>query len=1171
MYEHIQLKAELRWVRQLLAATRIPFITAELVITMLITAVYPAKAQVPARTQTPSSTQTSSSTQAPSLGQHISLSFAHTDLAALIDEIGRQSDFSFSYDRGVLSRIRLDKINWQDMPLKKALSELNRLAGLEYTVAGLTIAIRTGAKPKEPAHPSSAGSLRGRVVDFETSQPLPGATVTLQQAGRSVLSDDKGFYIFKNVPDGVYMLIVSYSGYQKYYLPAITLSEGREIVMDVKMQAGATLDEVVVQSGARKVKAVTHSTEKDLTAEIRNATGVVSGISSEMIGRTADRNAAEAVKRISGITVVDNRFIVVRGMNERYNLTYLNDNIAPSTELYSKAFAYDLLPSSIIDKILVYKSPRPDLNGEFAGAAVKVYTRNAMPVKHFDIGIQLAHRPGSTMTDIDTYNGGKWDALGFDDGTRRLPDFSPGYFQSNKSTANLSQAEMLKAFSPTLTYEQTRSTPDMQIFFNYYDAYRLGRRIRLYDLTSVTFTRETTAYNVYRQSGNTNAFIADNGSLDLGTLNQAGTSRQSTEIGKINVLENLTLRLNQHNTLQFKNFFVNDGRKFTGINDFRGNVTPKYDSSNFGNNRKKDIILSFQQRLLYSGNFGGTHTWGRQFPQDLEWNLGYTYDLQHVPDQRISHFQTSFTNHNAPLESHDLIYTAAGSNMGDYNNGFLGMISRLFVRNNENIYNASADYAINLHHDLKIKLGSFQLFKTRDVGRRFFRVNRGGLAPGEVMMPGNQGSSDGWSQGYGLSNPRIIYFHLQDLGTIWNSANFPEDNSGLKIYDATTPVDTYVATEQNNAFYAMGDWKTAGGKLALNGGLRVEYDRQKLAGAISKDNGAISTVYVDHPKTSLLPSVNLTWRPDSAFVIRTGYGRTVNRPEFRELTAYNDFDFINNEVIIGNPNVVTATIDNYDLRAEFYPHSTGQNEVFNIGVFYKHLQDPIERLRTERSGLVDISSFTMINFANARSAEVYGLEAEIKKSLSFIGGGLFRRLSIVLNGTLVKSTTREYTGGNVGSVADTVVTNGRPLQGQAPYVFNGGLFYEHPGAGTKIGLTYNVSGPVIYAKSLGTPHYNSSNDSIYQLSIRPDLLQLPMHLLDFSITQRIIKSLKLKLSIQNLLDQSYRIVEDHNYNQRYDPEYPVKSNRGDIYYKGDNIYTRYKTGRYFLLSFTYAF
>lgn len=325
--------------------------------------------------------------------------------------------------------------------------------------------------------------------------------------------------------------------------------------------------------------------------------------------------------------------------------------------------------------------------------------------------------------------------------------------------------------------------------------------------------------------------------------------------------------------------------------------------------------------------------------------------------------------------------------------------------------------------------------------------------------------------------------------------------------------------------------------------------------------------------------MNLSYRPDSLFVIRAGYGRTVDRPEFRELAPINDFDYIDNENIQGNPALVSSTIDNYDLRAEFYPHSAAQNEVFNVGLFYKHLQDPIERLRLSQSGLTDFSSLATISFNNAVSAQVYGVEVEAKKSLSFLGGGLFRRLSIVVNGALIKSTTVQQILDGSGNIHDTGVTvQGRPLQGQSPYVLNGGLFYENPAWGTKAGITYNVNGPTIYAKSLGNSHSpfqvsqsGQTRDSSIFESIRPDLLQLPMQLLDFSITQRIIKSLQVKFSIQNLLDQPYRIVEDHNYNQKYDPEVLTPGNSGYYYYKGDDLYEKYKPGRYFLMQLTYAF
>ncbi|MGO4292047.1 TonB-dependent receptor domain-containing protein [Chitinophaga sp. RAB17] len=1109
------------------------------------------------------------SAQVASLAGNVTLQSDRITVADIIASLQKQTNYIFSYDKNRLSAITVQDIHWKQIPLGKALTALQEKAGLEYTLLNNNIGVTVRSRSQQ-TKPAGNGEAKGRIVDFESAQPLPGATVSIPEAGQTVISDEKGFYQFKKVPAGIYSLVITYTGYQKKTIPGIHLQEDRETVTDIKMQAGKNLDEVVIQSGPRKVKSVTHSTERELLTELRGATGVVSGISNEMINRTSDRNAAEIVKRISGVTVVDNRFIVVRGMNERYNLTYLNDNLAPSTEMYSKAFAYDLLPSSIIDKILVYKSPRPDLNGEFAGAAVKVYTKNAVPVKHIDIGIQLAHRPGSTMTDINSYKGGKLDWLGFDDGTRKLPGFSPAYFQSDKSAGNISQADMLKSFTSTLTTQKMTSTPDMQLFFNYYNGFHLGKAW-LYNLSSITYTKETTSFDVYRQTGNTDAFGTAREDQNIGGNNQRGHSAQSTETGKINLLENLTLKLSPHHTLQFKNFFVSDGRRSSSINDLQANVTPRADTALFSANRQKNILLSFQQRILYSGNLGGIHDWSRRYQQRLDWNLGYTYNQQNVPDQRISRFQTSAGH--LSFDDPGLSYTTNGSNSAE-KEAFLGMISRLYVKNNEHLFNGTVDYTFHASNQWLLRAGTFQSFKQRNVSRRFLRVNRAGLAPGEVSIPSNEGASGGWPQGYGVSNPALINFHLQDLSNVWSTTYFPENKSGLQLYDATSPVDKYVASEQYNAFYGMTEWKTPDEKLTLNGGVRIEYDRQQLSGATASDNGAINLVYIDHPKTSVLPSVNFSYRPTSSYVIRTGWGRTVNRPEFRELTPYNDFDFVNNELIKGDEHVVTATIDNYDLRLEYYPRNAEQQETFSLGVFYKKLQDPIERIRSEKSGYADGLGFTSISFANAKDATVYGLEAEIKKSLSFLGGSFSKRLSIVLNGTLVKSSTQRIITNHYNPVVgrDTLVVSGRPLQGQAPYVFNMGLFYEHPATGTKIGLTYNVNGPVIYAKSSASKDVlYTKQDTLEFTGTRPDLLQLPMHLLDLSITQRIIKSLKVKFSIQNLLDKEYRIVEDYGYNQHYNKEYPVQNNTGETYYKGDNIYNRYKPGRYFLLALTYAF
>lgn len=1100
------------------------------------------------------------SAKAQDLTARITLSSDHTDLARVLEEIDRQSDFSFTYDKGVVGKIKLDSIHWTAIPLQEVLQELGRRTGMQYSITGNIISIKQDPQTQVQQH---TVSLRGRIVDFGSTQPLEGATVTIVELGQSVMADEKGYYTFRNVPEGIYRLTVSYTGYQQARLPNVRVRLGREQVLDVKMQPAVSLNEVVVLAGPRKVKSVAHTTQKALLEEIKNSTGSVSGISNEEIVRTPDRNAAEVVKRISGVTVVDQRFIVVRGMDTRYNLTYLNDNVAPYTELYTKAFAYDLLPTSIIDKILVYKSPVANLSAEYAGAVIKVYTKEPQAVRHFDIGVQLAHRPGSTMTDIMSYTGGKYDFFGIDDGTRKLPAVAPGYLGTPNSATGMSQAQLVSLFSPVLAYGYTHSLPDMQYYANYYNGWRLGKHAWLYDLTSATFTHETQSQTIYHQLGNTWNYMSD--TTNFGSDNIIRNTQQSLQDGKINILENLTLKFNKNHSIELKNFFVNDGQVLTQDNITRPNVNPHFDTlAGTTPVVSRNIVLSYQQRTLYSGNLSGQDHWNSAHAQ-LSWNLGYSHMLQNVPDQRISNFVSSWSAlHGQTPEPDGLVWEAGGSNYSE-GDTYLGMISRLFIKTNQNTYNGSLDYSWQITTKFSLKAGTYQLYKTRDVNRRFFRVNRGGLAPDETI---NQLGSGGWYGDYGWSNLNIINFRYQQLPSIWNPANFPQYGSGLWLYDVTSPVDRYVASEQNNSGYLMGDWELLS-KLTLNAGLRYEYDRIKLAGATLDDpttGGTISPVNINQPVTSWLPSANLTYRPGPQWVVRGGYGRTVDRPDFREITPYTDFDFQNQTTYQGFPALQSARIDNMDLRLEWYPKSIEQNEVFEIGGFYKYLLHPIEHIFSQQNAYTDGDDFSEITFRNAHYAKVYGVEAEVKSNLSFLGAGIFPNLSLMANGSLIHSMAWEYlTSG--GQPLTYGAVKGRPLQGQAPYVVNAGLYYEKPSTGTKIGLIYNVNGPIIYAKSSALPNFDPATaEQLY-----PDILELPRSLLDASITQRIVKSLQAKFSVQNLLDRPIRQVQDWNYNQKYNPEVQHVNIRGQVYYTGDNIFNSYNPGRYYILSFTYAF
>lgn len=1092
------------------------------------------------------------------LQEKITLQGDHETMLTLIQQLEKQSKLVFSYSAEQLKDIRLPAISFRNRPLGEVLNFLEKHAPVEIIELQGSIGIKRSGKPVPGQRMQASSSIRGRIVEFETSVPLLGATVQLQGASRGTVSDNSGYYNFADVPEGKYILFVSMIGFQQERVQ-VEVRAGREAVIDVKLK-GAVLNEVVVNGRRARTKApVAYSSIADLITEIKTARVVVSGISSEQITKSGDRNAAEVLKRVSGLTVKDEKFVIVRGMDSRYNLTYLNDNIAPSTELYTRDFSLDLIPSRIIDRILVYKSASADMLGDMAGGAVKIYTKDAKMVRHFDIEVQGGYRPNTTFKDMLTYQGGKYDFLGIDDGTRKLPSVVPGY--GNFTRTNVSQATYAKALSPVLQYAKQSALPNIQVTANYFDYLRIGKR-PVSTLTSLSYKHDYQSNNIYRAQGL--------GNPDVGAPDdRVFFDQQGIENAQLSLLQNFTLRLRDSSTIQFKNFLLNQGQKATIVSLSQpADWTPESIENGFVKPSYKNITLSYSQRFLYAGNLGGRHYINRSKKGQLYWNLGYSYSHQLIPDQRLIRLQQE-TDRLGYYPSLDInrhlewrARTRAFAENGTSDDVF-GIISRVWIKNKESVYNGTLDYSQEIKPWLTLHAGTFQQWKERNVFRRVYLVQegdvRGSAGADHEIGPGGYGD---------YMDPEILFFREQDLGKVWSTEYLRENTSGLKVFDRTNGGDTYQATEQLNTGYLAASLTPLNKKLEIYTGVRVEYSRQKLAGAIFRQPQHITEpVFVDNRKTNVLPSVNLSWRPLSKLVFRGGYGRTVNRPEFREIAPYNDIDYINSQRIVGNPTIVMAEIDNLDARVEFYPRSEG--EVISVGGFYKHLDRPIERTREDvRIG----GNLPTISFQNAGKATVKGLELEFRKTLDIFPGKFFRDLSIMGNLTLIKSEViKDSTdlAKDSAAFAGLNYTFRRQLQGQAPYIVNAGLYYDNAGSGTKVSIIYNVTGTRIYAA--GRAFTPSSFGRSY---FRGSLFELPRHLLDFTLSQRIFKSLQAKLTVQNLLDQPIQMAEDYDSDFEYTKGHweTVMENGVEVKkFIGDTRAFETNPGRYYILNFTWSF
>jgi TonB-dependent receptor len=336
-----------------------------------------------------------------------------------------------------------------------------------------------------------------------------------------------------------------------------------------------------------------------------------------------------------------------------------------------------------------------------------------------------------------------------------------------------------------------------------------------------------------------------------------------------------------------------------------------------------------------------------------------------------------------------------------------------------------------------------------------------------------------------------FYLTTLPLETIFAPENYGPGK--FQFEPITEYTGEYDGRHRLAAYYAMLDlaFSMLGQHLRTVGGVRYEKSDQKVTGLTADPTIPFSKARVD--KGDLLPSANMTYVIDDRANLRLAYGRSVNRPEFREMADVKYYDFDEFQNVRGNPDLTRATIDSYDARFEFFP---GTGEVLAVSYFYKAINDAIEiRLIPEPTRWVR----TWFNSPNGVNK---GWEMEARKSLGFLGD-YFAGFTVTANYTCVESAI-EYVDQKTAQDGSHIVrTLHRPMQGQAPWMVNLSLLFTEPTLGTDFSVLFNRIGR----------RMSSVGDSRYE-----DVYEEPRHSLDVSVTQN-LKWFKAKLSAKDILAQ----------------------------------------------------
>lgn len=907
------------------------------------------------------------------------------------------------------------------------------------------------------------GVLKGKVVDSETAEGLIGATVRVLGTRYGANTNLDGDFQIDALPVGKYKLSVNYVGYQADSFN-IEIKANVGTIIEIKLlPQGMSVATVQIVADRSTIS----STDVSVLNEIRSARVSASGVSTIQISRSLDRDAADVVKRVPGVTIQGDRFVVIRGLSERYNSVTLNDVPAPSADADKRSFSFDLIPSNLIDRLIIFKAPAAELAGDFAGGAVKIYTKNSSDAFQIALSLGTSYRSGSSFQDgFNGTQGSSTDWLGYDNGGRLYPTI-PRNLATASLTDNITSA---RAFRNEWVPTSETSPLDYKVGLNYYDSYTIfGKKLR--NLTSINYSRSYEHYRITRRD------LA----ADASTSYQYN-DLQSSDAVRIGLLQNFSLSLNEKNRIEWKTFFNQIGTD---------QATSRYGFEL--QQARYAYALYYKSRSLVSSQLSGVHQITDQL--QFDWFGGFNYTDRQEPDFRRVLLQGGPANSSDPAQ-----YPEVSVQPGGAANPKIS--SRFFSSLYERSYTGGFNLEQKWEGGWVLKVGG--LFKEED---RNFATHIYNFVRGPLTQSGLQ-----------FGSPNAVF----------GPANLRFDGTGYQINEFVG-LNDYDASNRLLAGYVAGNIPLFAERLNVYMGARFEQNTQTL--------NYLATAQLRAQQVNIfptiLPSANVTFKLNATNQIRASYGRTVNRPELREIAPFTFYDFDLQSLTVGNRFLRQATIDNIDLKYEWYP---SLNEVLSIGGFYKSFLDPIEQ---NSSPATPDRAYKP---QNAKDAYTAGIEIEVRKNFAFISEGyFFKNLSATLNASYIFSKVNQ-----IDSVGSAQIQN-RPLQGQSPYIFNAGLFWQDEEKGWQVNVLYNVFGNRIFAVG---------DQSGAGVAGNPTIFERPRNVIDLSITKKLGKSIEIKLGISDLLNQPVRFFQDFNNNKTFETA-------------ADNAYFSYRPGQVYSFTVTY--
>lgn len=950
------------------------------------------------------------------------------------------------------------------------------------------------------------GTVSGKVLNAK-QEPLAGVYVRAVGSKYVARTGVDGTYELQ-LPPGNYTLSIELDLYKTVEVPGVAISEGAATSKDVELVPMAGVMETFEVSDDLNLQA-----EGALQEKRKQQTTVSDGIDASEMSKSGGGKVSSVAVRIVGATVVDGRYLFVRGLGHRYGNTLLDGARVPSPEPELRTVPLDVFPSGALSAIDVQKTFSPDRPGDFTGGSVQFSTREAPAEPTLDIGVDLGANTattGRTMVTNGAFAG--YDAIGLGHIPRGLPGSYPDGVKIGRGATDPT------TFDPLYTPEQIQ-----QQGVDLYTDYRVRHGAKAPPNMGVKLTTGN-SWTTNENGGRFGVLFAG------GYKSEHQTNHEIVRLFGLDTINNVLVT--SPPSVDFKSFKTVYTVSYNGILklEYDVNSNNRFDLTGFYSHESTD-----ETRDMYGIAPGAAgldylnYTRLRYISRAIAFTqLKGAHKIPRAANMQIEYFGSFSQARRDDPALREMVYRYNPEN--DYwrvDNSTGAMGTQMYLDLVDNNENAALDLIVPFQQwkglDGRVKLGAWVDAKQREFSaRRYYFTPAAGLADQVPIGRDNIINSTTIGGGVGAAQGGTLPFTL---------------------YEGTRPQDNYDAWQRVVAGYAMLDLPFVNW-FKISGGVRLE------SNVINVTPVDIYAVEGAMPDPSLAPVriVDLDWLPAASLIftpplpenggdfnIRLSGARTVARPEFRELAPFEFRDYVGGFDKQGNPNLRSTKIWNADLRFEWFPRT---NEVVAISGFFKQFTDPIEEVAAARIP-------PKASFANAKGAINGGVEFEFRKSIDFLAPKratqareILRDVSIGANFAYIYSQVELYpkcyapgtmppTDPNTGEPLPGYVERDgcrpeyevstnirRPLQGQSPWIVNAYIDYDNSEIGTNVRVLYNAFGPYIrQVSAFGIP----------------DIYQQPRHMLDLVASQRLFayrrndwgdlrNELLLNLEIENILN-----------------------------------------------------